>query len=443
MAKVIDWTIAIFGQYGLVGLFVVSFAESSFFPVPPDVMLIPLCLARPRASMLYATVATVSSVLGAVFAYLVGARGGRPLLLKFTSKDGLSKIQGLFKRFGGWAVGIAAFTPIPFKVFTIASGIFQVRLAPFLIASTLGRGARFFLEAALVLKLGEQVRDIIGTQFELITLMVGLVVAVAAIVWNRKSSVQAPIFSDKRGSGTKPYWRIRLPKSAASPGLSGKRFWAEWGIYAIAGFVFLLIFFEELVELAQPDHAPFLRQIDMGIMTWIRAIRNPFLSTTLTFTATLGSYPFVFACLALAVTYNLFRHRRARAATLAICVIGGLGLAVLTRWAYSLPGPELALPVPDILSRSFAAQPIPVALPFYGMATHMLGSRTRSRARRRAIRVAAGVIIALICFSGIYMGFQWPSEAAAGVVAGAMWLIICIRLLSLTGQGHKLGSKSG
>ena len=120
MAKVIDWTIAIFGQYGLVGLFVVSFAESSFFPVPPDVMLIPLCLARPRASMLYATVATVSSVLGAVFAYLVGARGGRPLLLKFTSQDGLSKIQGLFKRFGGWAVGIAAFTPIPFKVWLIA-----------------------------------------------------------------------------------------------------------------------------------------------------------------------------------------------------------------------------------------------------------------------------------------------------------------------------------
>ncbi|HOL52212.1 MAG TPA: hypothetical protein PLM91_08445, partial [Bacillota bacterium] len=214
-------------------------------------------------------------------------------------------------------------------------------------------------------------------------------------------------------------------------------------IYAIAGFVFLLIFFEELVELAQPDHAPFLRQIDMGIMAWIRAIRNPFLSTTLTFTATLGSYPFVFACLALAVTYNLFRHRRARAATLAICVIGGLGLAVLTRWAYSLPGPELALPVPDILSRSFAAQPIPVALPFYGMATHMLGSRTRSRARRRAIRAAAGVIMALICFSGIYMGFQWPSEAAAGVIAGAMWLLICIRPLSLTGQGHKLGSKSG
>jgi membrane protein YqaA with SNARE-associated domain len=434
MSKLVDWAVTIFGQYGPAGLFIVAFAESSFFPVPPDVVLIPLCMAHPRASMLYAAVTTAASVLGAVFAYLVGARGGRPLLLKFTDRTNLSRVERLFDRFGGWALGIAAFTPVPFKVFTIASGIFQVRLVPFLIASTIGRGARFFVEAALVMRHGEHVREIIGTQFELITLIVGIAVAVAAIVWNaasrRKPVKETP--ASESGAAKGRHWRIRLPKAVHDLPPSRKRFWVEWGIYAIAGFVFLLIFFEELVQLAQPGRAPFLRQIDMAIMTWVRNFRNPFLTAVFTFAATLGSYPFVFASLALSITLNLSGGRRARAATLAICAIGGVGLSALTRWAYNLPGPEFALAVPEILSQSFTAQSIPVALPFYGTAAHIVVNLAHSRFGRWAAGGAVATLVTLICFSGVYMGFQWPSEAAVGTIAGAIWLSICIKLFSLT-----------
>lgn len=444
MSKLVDWAVTIFGQYGPLGLFIVAFAESSFFPVPPDVVLIPLCMAHPRASLLYAAVTTAASVLGAVFAYLVGAHGGRPLLLKFTDRASLDRVRRLFDQFGGWALGIAAFTPVPFKVFTIASGIFQVRLVPFLVASTIGRGARFFLEAALVLRHGEHVREIIGTQFELITLVVGIAVAVAAIAWNaashRKPAQQAP--APGSAGANKRHWRIRLPKAVHDIAPSNKRFWAEWGIYAIAGFVFLLIFFEELALLAQPDRAPFLRQIDVTIMTRVRAVRNPFLTKAFTFAAVLGSYPFVFASLALATVFNLLRGQRTRAATLVICAIGGVGLSALTRWAYNLPGPEFALAVPEILSRSFTAQSITVALPFYGMAAYIGLSMADSRLRQWVAGVAVAAIVALICFSGVYMGFQWPSEAAAGTVAGAMWLFICIKLFSLTRQGHRLHTDS-
>lgn len=445
MNKLVDWAVTIFGQYGPLGLFIVAFAESSFFPVPPDVVLIPLCMARPRASMLYAAVTTAASVLGAVFAYLVGSRGGRPLLLRFTDRASLNRIERLFDQFGGWALGIAAFTPVPFKVFTIASGIFQVRLVPFLVASTIGRGARFFLEAALVMRHGEHVREIIGTQFELITLIVGIAVAIAAIAWNAASRRRKPATeatASASGEAKRRQWRIRLPKAVHDLAPSRKRFWAEWGIYAIAGFVFLLIFFEELVELAQPGRAPFLRQVDIAVMTWVRAVRNPFLTAIFTFAATLGSYPFIFASLALAIAFNLFRRRRARAATLAICAIGGVGLSALTRWAYNLPGPEFALAVPEILSKSFTAQAIPVALPFYGMAAYIVVGLTHSPLRRWATGGAVSTVIALICFSGVYMGFQWPSEAAAGTIAGVMWLSICIKLFSLTERGRRLHPNS-
>ena len=332
-------------------------------------------------------------------------------MLKFTDRASLDRVKRPFDQFGGWALGIAAFTPVPFKVFTIASGIFQVRLVPFLVASTIGRGARFFLEAALVLRHGEHVREIIGTQFELITLVVGIAVAVAAIAWNaashRKPAQQAP--APRSAGANKRHWRIRLPKAVHDIAPSNKRFWAEWGIYAIAGFVFLLIFFEELALLAQPDHAPFLRQIDVTIMTRVRAIRNPSLTKAFTFAAVLGSYPFVFASLALATVFNLLRGQRTRAATLVICAIGGVGLSALTLWAYNLPA-EFALAVPKLLPEFHG--PVDYCSPsFYGMAATS-GSAWRFTASPVGRWSGSRRNCRLICFSGS-MGFQWPSEAAA------------------------------
>jgi len=193
--------------------------------------------------------------------------------------------------------------------------------------------------------------------------------------------------------------------------------------------------------LAQPDRAPFLRQIDVAIMTRVRAIRNPSLTKAFTFAAVLGSYPFVFASLALATAFNLLRGQRARAATLVICAIGGVGCqpsrfgpttfrAGVCACSSRNPLPEFHGPV-DYCSPSLLR---------YG-SLHR-AQHADSRLRQWVAGVAVAAIVALICFSGVYMGFQWPSEAAAGTVAGAMWLFICIKLFSLTRQGHRLHTDS-
>lgn len=238
MSSIVSWVTEAFGSLGLLGLFVVAFAESSFFPVPPDVMLIPMSLTSPRSALLYAAVTTAASVIGGIFGYLIGVRGGRPILARITGMHNLEKVQTYFQRWGGWAVGIAAFTPIPYKVFTIASGIFRVRMAPFLIASAIGRGARFGLEALMVLAYGENVRQVLGTKFELITLALSLAAVAIAVIVGAVSGRRR----DVTGS-------IARRAAAAVPPGSRRRRMVEMGIYILAGLVFLTIVVREFLEL--------------------------------------------------------------------------------------------------------------------------------------------------------------------------------------------------
>lgn len=131
----------------------VSFAESSFFPIPPDVMLAPMTLARPDHWLRLALITTLGSVAGGVFGYFIGYFGIEqvtPLLAKWGYLDGLEQARGWFAQYGFWAVFIAGFSPIPYKVFTIAAGATGMLFPVFVAASAIGRGARFFLVAGLV-----------------------------------------------------------------------------------------------------------------------------------------------------------------------------------------------------------------------------------------------------------------------------------------------------
>lgn len=130
-----------------------SFAESSFFPIPPDVMLAPMALAQRERAWLLALITTLTSVLGGVFGYVIGL-----LLLEWATEwlqlmgywDGYLTVSGWFDAWGFWAVLLAGFSPIPYKVFTIAAGAGAMVFPTFLAASLIGRGARFFLVAGLV-----------------------------------------------------------------------------------------------------------------------------------------------------------------------------------------------------------------------------------------------------------------------------------------------------
>ncbi|MBU0500472.1 MAG: DedA family protein [Gammaproteobacteria bacterium] len=136
-----------------------SFAESSFFPIPPDVMLAPMCLARPAKAWGYAALTTVASVLGGILGYLIGLLSFdliEPWLHRFGYFDEYLTARQWFDNWGFWAVLLAGFSPIPYKVFTISAGVIAMSFPPFVIASILGRGGRFFLVAGFMAWGGER-----------------------------------------------------------------------------------------------------------------------------------------------------------------------------------------------------------------------------------------------------------------------------------------------
>ena len=131
---------------------IISFAESSFFPIPPDVMLLPMCLANPLRAYWYAFITTLTSVLGGLFGYLIGKLAFdliEPHLINSHYYESYSHAVTWFNEWGFWAIFVAGFSPIPYKIFTIAAGSLNMLLLPFILGSIIGRGGRFFLEAAL------------------------------------------------------------------------------------------------------------------------------------------------------------------------------------------------------------------------------------------------------------------------------------------------------
>lgn len=149
-AKVMQWAVHPHAPRYLAGI---SFAESSFFPIPPDVMLAPMALAQPGKAWRYALLTTVASVLGGAFGYLLGMFAFdviEPLIRDAGYWSQYQQANDWFDKWGFWAIFIAGFSPIPYKVFTIAAGVIGMAFLPFLIASTIGRGARFFMVAGLM-----------------------------------------------------------------------------------------------------------------------------------------------------------------------------------------------------------------------------------------------------------------------------------------------------
>jgi membrane protein YqaA with SNARE-associated domain len=151
----------------------VSFVESSFFPIPPDIMLIPMILAQPRRAFVIAGVCTVASVVGGFLGYAIGywllEALGRPVLEFYGQTRNLEAFQAMFQEYGWWIIVIKGATPIPYKLITIASGAAHFPLLSFAVASMISRGLRFFLVAALLWKFGPPIRGFIERRLTLVT----------------------------------------------------------------------------------------------------------------------------------------------------------------------------------------------------------------------------------------------------------------------------------
>jgi membrane protein YqaA with SNARE-associated domain len=165
--------------YGTPALFAISFSESSFFPIPPDVLQIALSVSRPRRSYYYAAVSAVASVLGAILGWLIGFALWSMVGEFFheyvpgVSRENMAYVGNLYQQNAFWSIFAAAFTPIPFKVFTLAAGVFHdyVSLSTLIVASMLGRSGRFSLVATAVYFFGPKVRDVLEKRLELATVV--------------------------------------------------------------------------------------------------------------------------------------------------------------------------------------------------------------------------------------------------------------------------------
>lgn len=161
--------------YGAWALFVLAFAESSFFPVPPDVLLIALAFSIPARSFRYALICAAGSLVGGLVGYGIGAGLWAALHGLFIphlfSQAAFDYVVSLYEQYDFWVVFTAAFTPIPYKVITISAGVCRISLPMFFIASAVGRAARFFLVAALIRIFGRAIRDFIERYFNTMTVV--------------------------------------------------------------------------------------------------------------------------------------------------------------------------------------------------------------------------------------------------------------------------------
>ena len=162
--------------YAMPALFLLSFAESSFFPIPPDVLLIALCIGNVQKGYRFAAWCSIASVLGGMAGYGIGALlwtdGVRDFFTTYIfSQETFDHVGDLYKEWDFWIVFVAAFTPIPYKVITITAGVFGTNFAMFVLASAIGRSARFFLVAWLFRRFGPPIKDFIERRFGLVTVL--------------------------------------------------------------------------------------------------------------------------------------------------------------------------------------------------------------------------------------------------------------------------------
>ena len=187
--KIYNWTLSLAERkFSGLWLGLLSFAEASFFPIPPDVLLIPLCLGKMKKAFKFAFICSIASVLGGVAGYAIGAFAWDELSGLFFqyipgfTPEKFDQLKSWYEEWGWPLVFIAGFSPIPYKIFTVASGVLGMALWPFILASAISRSARFFLVAFLLAKFGEPMKEKIDKHFNLLALLFGVLLIGGIVV---------------------------------------------------------------------------------------------------------------------------------------------------------------------------------------------------------------------------------------------------------------------
>ncbi|MBN17898.1 MAG: hypothetical protein CL758_00210 [Chloroflexi bacterium] len=176
LSKVSEWVLSFSDSpWAIFILITNSFTESIFFPIPPDALLILISFQNIELAILMSIITTISSVTGGIVGYYIGNKLGRNLTKKIINEKYIFRAENLFSRFGFWIIIIAAFTPIPYKVFTLSAGILNLNLKQFIIASLIGRSLRFMLIGIMITILGNKIKLFLNSNFDLITIITTIV----------------------------------------------------------------------------------------------------------------------------------------------------------------------------------------------------------------------------------------------------------------------------
>lgn len=407
--------------YGSIGLLALAFAESSFFPIPPDLLLIGLSVNRPELALWYAAVATGGSVIGGLFGYFLGVKAGRPLISKLVSAKRLQETEDLFARYGGWAVAAAGFTPIPYKVFTIASGIFRIRKRVFVLASLASRGARFFLEGLILFAGGSRAQQFITEYFELVTIGVVLAFTLIYVVLRHTPAVSL-------GQNLWTTGKTRLADF-----YSRRLVWLHqntplFPAALLVASVCFLVFASLAEELLENGLEPF----DLAVSRALAITHSPALTLAMKWITVLGS-PAVMTGLSIVVWLylTLARKRPFEALTLLMILAGAGVINNMLKNVFHRIRPELA-PLVPAPGYSFPSGHAFLSTAFYGFLAYLVFRHSSSPIARWAFLCLAALLVLGVGFSRVYLGVHYPSDVLAGFAAGGFLLTVSIVAYELT-----------
>lgn len=400
--------------YGPFGLFLLAFAESSFFPVPPDVLLIAMSLQEPRLAPWYALVTTVGSVLGGVFGYFIGTKAGRPLLDRWVAHERIRKMEKLFHRYGGWAVAIAGFTPIPYKVFTIGAGLFRINKGVFLLASLLSRGTRFFLEGFLIFFLGSAANTLLSSYLEIITISVTVLILLLYLVFRHTKTVNyfQTLWLSLRKKVEEFYKKKISPLGA----------FGNFLVVGLALGVGFMLLFAKLAEDLLDNELKLFDQIVIGI---VHTLQGPVMTTVMKVITNIGSPPVMIGFALVAVVLLLVKKHFWDATMVGTALAGSWLMNELLKGLFQRTRPDAARLV-EVTGYSFPSGHAMVSFALYGMLAYLIWINLTSGCLRTVSTLAFALLVVAIGISRIYLGVHYPSDVLAGFAAGGFWLVGCI-----------------